>query len=1070
MPEALTAADFEQRVSKLSERLESLRQAARLHHGSPLPYAGLDLSAELPELVTILGALVNQDPDEPVAKNARIEVGGRRLALAAVMALLQSGEGIADFNARYTEHVGTEPSLVLYEKLLPTAMREAGLSLPAKAEPKRLLAAVLAASGLPASLLSATIRYFVAYWKYFHPQSQVLAPLANLECFTLPEAVRAELSELAGRLLPNAVVVETTLEGLATVFGYLRTQSKWRVGDLFEKAQEIEYGSGVNPKTLLRNNEEVFAHLQSELGHAWTPEQFRHVMMTRPRGSEIRLPSGSLAMVDKVLNVPQWGLYRFDGKPYLVLPNEGFTVDELKTWPQRQLTAAGNRAFWRGNDEAAVLVDMWPQPLTPKPLHEERELLGYFHFQILPPARTLQVGAQALPPHRGVHGRSGLLLTESEAGFTLNVRVAALRVALPELAGETLQLECPQAETAGRLSFVLDDRGVGGLPDTLLALGEPAPGTIEALLQRHETGSVVDGSLTGPTLSAALPEIMLFAEATGALLAPSAAPYPYGLPSYILLSARPINTDTIAMMEIGVDELTTLGSYNVYRLRWNRYEQPFSLFLDAQHQWAFHYPVETVWQAGELPPPPPPLAFEAVSPVGLTVATVDDLYVDDVSYVEDALVIVKRDGETLAAHSWAELNWMMNFPGENRRFSGGMLRRACFAQPEDDLAGRYALSLVAGGTLLGERLLTVLPPLELIVRPTGPQVEGVSYTLKADGNRPCFEGGATALSVPLGKPVIDGEVMESSPFAPKPLEATLQLRVPFYDVPIAVTADVMGYRLLDDNEGVWVRKTHLDYEALAHHTLVAFGTHAKLAKLTIGEHEREEEFYEGFATFSLADVQELLTETETPLRLSVDGTEVGALSVTWHTHVSHFEAANDYLVDYNAVLELQAEGPAQVPVRLEAYAPDGRRLGELAVTPEGGTLQTVHFHLPPSRDYPVVVVKAFSATSGTNAAGSVEVRNASYEPEIEAINRKIAADQYSAALRHERAQLLLARGLRKAAARDLQAAVELGMTELADSPQYQQFMSQRRAERFHEDIKALASFFVPFARKELNLG
>ena len=62
---------------------------------------------------------------------------------------------------------------------------------PAKLEPKRLLAAVLAASGLPASLLSATIRYFVAYWKYFHPQSQVLAPLANLESFTLPEAVKS---------------------------------------------------------------------------------------------------------------------------------------------------------------------------------------------------------------------------------------------------------------------------------------------------------------------------------------------------------------------------------------------------------------------------------------------------------------------------------------------------------------------------------------------------------------------------------------------------------------------------------------------------------------------------------------------------------------------------------------------------------------------------------------------------------------------------------------------------------------------------------------------------------------
>jgi hypothetical protein len=31
-------------------------------------------------------------------------------------------------------------------------------------------------------------------------------------------------------------------------------------------------------------------------------------------------------------------------------------------------------------------------------------------------------------------------------------------------------------------------------------------------------------------------------------------------------------------------------------------------------------------------------------------------------------------------------------------------------------------------------------------------------------------------------------------------------------------------------------------------------------------------------------------------------------------------------------------------------------------------------------------------------------------------------------------------------------------------------MSQRLAESFNEDLKAIASFFVTFARKELNIG
>jgi hypothetical protein len=44
------------------------------------------------------------------------------------------------------------------------------------------------------------------------------------------------------------------------------------------------------------------------------------------------------------------------------------------------------------------------------------------------------------------------------------------------------------------------------------------------------------------------------------------------------------------------------------------------------------------------------------------------------------------------------------------------------------------------------------------------------------------------------------------------------------------------------------------------------------------------------------------------------------------------------------------------------------------------------------------------------------------------------------------------------------------MKEILESPQYQQFLTERRAEGFYEDIKALASFFVPFARKELSVG
>jgi hypothetical protein len=219
-------------------------------------------------------------------------------------------------------------------------------------------------------------------------------------------------------------------------------------------------------------------------------------------------------------------------------------------------------------------------------------------------------------------------------------------------------------------------------------------------------------------------------------------------------------------------------------------------------------------------------------------------------------------------------------------------------------------------------------------------------------------------------------------------------------------------------------------------------------------------------------VQETLKRHETEVDVAIDGRHVGTLVVTWHPKIASFEPANEYLLDNKASLSLALVGPEDVAVRLAASTPDGRALGEMEVRAlPGGEMQTITFDLPKSRDYPVITIKAFDPTEATGvASGSVEVRNASFEPEIEAVNQRIAASPQSAELRYERAQLLLDRGLRKAAARDFQAAVDLGMTDLLDSPQYQQFMSQRLAESFREDLKAIASFFVPFARKELNIG
>jgi hypothetical protein len=436
------------------------------------------------------------------------------------------------------------------------------------------------------------------------------------------------------------------------------------------------------------------------------------------------------------------------------------------------------------------------------------------------------------------------------------------------------------------------------------------------------------------------------------------------------------------------------------------------------------------------------------------------------------LIEVHRDGEIVAAYNWDELNWLMNFPSDNRRLSGPMLRRALHVAPEFDLAGTYRVVLRAAGELLGERSVVVLPALSLAVSPVGPQDEDVVYTVTATCPGTCFAGRARQAKVNLGSPVVDRETMENSPFQPKPLEGTLALVNPPVELPLSIEPDVVGFRLLDDNEGTWIRKSNLGYEELSHITLVLFARNGRKGSLKVADGEAlEEEFYEGFATFPLGSLQETLENHETEVQVSIDGRSVGTLTVTWHPKVLHFEIANEYLQENTAYLELKVHGPKDTPVRLEATSPDGRKLGTLEVEPDGDQQRQVAFSLPASRDYPITTIRVYVPTEQSGvASGSLEVRNASFEPEIEAVNQRITAEPQNADLRYERAQLLLARNLRKAAARDFQAAIDLGMTELMDSPQYQQFLSQRRAESFHEDIKALASFFVPFARKELTIG
>lgn len=1072
MPEQLSTADFEQRVVKVSERLDALRGPARFGAATGgLPYLGIDLTAELPELAPILATLIHQDPDEPVTTNARLEVGGRRLALAAIAALLLQGDGMSDFPARYKALMGVEPEYELFERLLPAAMREAGLPLPAKPEPKRLLETLLVTAGLPKSLLRAVAEYFVVYWRLFHPQDDVLAPLAAPDALPgVDAATRAALEELGKRLLPNAGVAGPVVASLANVMTGLRAQPKWRVGDLFAQAEAIRGWTGCDPKKLLQGDEEALGVLVAGLDKAWHPDQFRHVMTGLPRGGEVRLPSGQLSMVDKVVGVPQWGLYRIEHKTYLVLPNEGMDVEELEAIPEGA-SGLGSRVVWRGAAEPEVRLDGWPDLLVARPLFVEKQQKGYLFVDVPPAARVLQFGDQALPPRPGVHwGASLWAHVDAEKKPSFNVRLVGLRVCLPELAGRTLQLECPQADTAGRLTFELDERGIGALEDRVLPLTAVAPGHVELILQDHAEAETV--RLEGRPLQQRLPlaEIILAAEATGEIVPPSEDFRPYGLPSYLMFSTRPVNTGAMQMRDITVDALGKLGEYEVSRLTWADPGQALELYIDGRHQWNFNYRVDAVWQAGELPKPPAPFAFSPETPHGFTVTAADQLFIDDVSLVENPLISLTRDGQPLFTHTWAELNWMMNFPVENRRLSGSMLRRALNVGPDYDLAGVYALQHTAAGELLGERFLTILPQLDVTVEPTGTVDEEAEYVVTASCVKPCFVGG-TRTQVTLGRPLVDRDAMENSPFAPRPLEGKLVMSVPRTVVPIAVTPDVGGFRLLDDNEGTWVRKTNLGYEELDHMTLVLFATGGQVGTLTVGDETITEEFYEGFATFPLGAVQEKLREHETEVEVKIDGRSFGTLTVLWHPKVTRFEAAAEYLVEQVAQIDLAVEGPQDVGVRLEASTPDGRVLSKLDVETDGSLDRVISLPVPGGRDYPVITVKVFVPTVQTGmAAGTTEVRNAAFEPEIEALNQRIYDEPKSAELRYERAQLLVTKGLRKQAARDFQAAIDLGMTGLLESPQYQQFLSQRRAEGFHEDLKALASFFVPFARKELSIG
>ncbi|HEY9723809.1 MAG TPA: hypothetical protein V6D47_17490, partial [Oscillatoriaceae cyanobacterium] len=729
MPELLTGAAFEQRIHQLSDRLEALKPARPAH--AQLPFANVDLTEAMPELAELLASLLQQEADEPLTTNPRLQVTARRLALTALLGLLQSGAGLADLAPRFKKVVGLDLDYAQLEPFLSAAMREAGLAIPPRSDARRLIEHLLAIAGLPASLREPQVRYFVTYWIWFHPQAHVLAPLRKPEAQSIDKALRQELAGFAEQLLPNAAIVGPAIESLVRVMLYLRTQPTWRVGDLFAHADAVREGCGIDPRALLGDDEALLAILTEHLSHAWHPVQFRHLLTALPRGGEVRLPNGSLSMAERAVAVPHWGVYQIEGKRYLVLPNEGLTLESVKALPDGQLWVQGNRAVWRGQDEAFAEADGWPQLLGPRHLYEDRQSLGWLYFELPPNARTLQIGDQRLAPRPGVHWRTALLAALVDGKPRLNLRVDGLRLCLPEHADATLQLECPRAETAGRLTFDLDPQGIGGLPDLVLALTAPTAGTFEVYLQDHTTGTVIDHDDAPITRQIALPEVMLFSEATGQPIAPSDRPYPYGLPTMLLYAARPINTDALELLDVGVEALGNLGAFDVYRLTWRQPDQVLAIAIDTVHTWTFSARVETSWQPGALPVATPPLAFDAEPPGGYVVASADDLFVDDVSLVENPLVTIVRDGQLLAAHTWTELNWMMNFPADNRRFSGLMLRRALHQSPEFDLAGRYQLALRAGGEVLGERTLTVLPKLDLKTSPTGIQGEETRYSVSA---------------------------------------------------------------------------------------------------------------------------------------------------------------------------------------------------------------------------------------------------------------------------------------------------------------------------------------------------
>ncbi|MEB3330362.1 MAG: hypothetical protein VKQ33_14145 [Candidatus Sericytochromatia bacterium] len=1073
MLDLLNPADFEQRVGKLSERLDALRGGQRFGSASGgLPYAGLDLTEALPELAPLLATLIRNDPDEPVTTNARLEVGGRRLALAAIGAMLLQGDGLADFPARYRELMGVEPEYDLFSRLLPTAMREAGLPLPARTEPKRLLEALLLQAGVPKGLLRAVAAYFVIYWRWFHPSDDLVAPLfGRAEVQGLPEADRALLDSLIPRLAPNAGVVAPVAGQLATVMAGLRTQPRWRVSDLFSQADGIRGITGVDPRKALQGDEEALAVLVEGLDHAWHPDQFQRVLAGLPRGGEVRLPSGALAMAEKAFGVPQWGVYRIEHRTYVVTPNEGWDLALTRAMPQSG--RVGAHRIWRSATEPAIEADGWPTTLASRALFEDRQADGWLLDDRALPGRAMRFDGELAPVEPGVHwGASVGVAPDAEGRPALALQLRGFRVCVPERAGQTLQLECAMAETAGRLTFELDAAGVGRLQDRVLPLAAAEPGALELVVQDHATGEVL--SIAGRPLARRLnmAEVLLGSEVTGMLLPPAEERRLFGPSSVVLAASHPVNTGAMQMRDIGVDSLGKQGAYELFRLTWADPAAALEIYVDGRHQWNFDYRIDAAWQAAELPPAPAPFVFSPEQPRGYMVAAADSLFVDDVSLLEGTLVSLERDGVPLFIRTWAELNWLMNYPAENRRLSGAMLRRALDVSAEYDLAGTYSLKLLGGGELLGQRELVVLPQLELGVVPQGIVDEEAMFVVSARSQMPCFPGGGHEASVVLGHPIVDRDAMENPPFAPRALEGTLKLAVPRVEVPLAVVPDVGGFRLLDDNEGTWVRKTVLGFEELEHLTLVLFAARGEKAQLTAGDGEPlVEEFYEGFATYPLASLQETLLHHETEVRVEIDGRSFGTLTLVWHPWIRRFEAAAEYLVDGVAHLDIASDGPTDVPLRLEASSPTGQRLATMEVETEGSLDRTIAFPVPGGKDHPVVTIRAFVPTvQGGMAAGTVEVRNAAFEPEIEALAARIAAAPEAAELRLERAQLLLAKGLRKAAARDFQAAIDLGMTELLDSPQYQQFLSQRRAEGFHEDLKALASFFVPFARKELSIG